>query len=103
VDAQSGELSAIKQTMETFPFQASVTLTDQVAAAQKSLYDEDNDFGDTFGGLSQMGAALKEGMVLVLSIWDDSSANMNWLDSCTVATKQSYNCSDNADFSDLDM
>ena len=33
------------------------------------------------GGLSEMGDALKRGMVLVFSIWNDASAFMNWLDS----------------------
>jgi cellulose 1,4-beta-cellobiosidase len=33
------------------------------------------------GGLSQMSDALAEGMVLVLSLWDDDYADMLWLDS----------------------
>ncbi|EMC97745.1 glycoside hydrolase family 7 protein [Baudoinia panamericana UAMH 10762] len=33
------------------------------------------------GGLAQMGGALYEGMVLVMSIWNDPGAYMNWLDS----------------------
>ncbi|RXW21743.1 hypothetical protein EST38_g4130 [Candolleomyces aberdarensis] len=33
------------------------------------------------GGLQQMGAGLAKGHVLVLSIWDDHTANMLWLDS----------------------
>jgi hypothetical protein len=28
-----------------------------------------------------MGEALKRGMVLVMSLWDDHEANMSWLDS----------------------
>ncbi|KAF5349083.1 hypothetical protein D9756_009420 [Leucocoprinus leucothites] len=43
-------------------------------------------FGDTpqfqnKGGLTGMGAAMKRGMVLVLSVWDDHAVNMLWLDS----------------------
>ena len=43
-------------------------------------------FGDTDdhkakGGLKQMGAAMKRGMVLVMSLWDDHDVNMLWLDS----------------------
>jgi len=102
-DPETGDLASITQTMSTFPYEATSTLTDDVAASQKSLYEEDNDFGSTFGGLKQMGEALKGGMVLVLSIWDDSSSNMNWLDSCTVNSDQAYNCTDNADFTDPDM
>ncbi|KAJ5151946.1 hypothetical protein N7492_010241 [Penicillium capsulatum] len=33
------------------------------------------------GGLAQMGKALSRGMVLIFSIWNDSGAFMNWLDS----------------------
>lgn len=33
------------------------------------------------GGLKQMGKALGRGMVLIFSIWNDSGAFMNWLDS----------------------
>ncbi|KAJ5131909.1 hypothetical protein N7448_006067 [Penicillium atrosanguineum] len=33
------------------------------------------------GGLKQMGKAISRGMVLVFSIWNDSGAFMNWLDS----------------------
>ncbi|KAJ2916579.1 hypothetical protein MD484_g3824, partial [Candolleomyces efflorescens] len=33
------------------------------------------------GGMQQMGAGLAKGHVLVLSIWDDHTANMLWLDS----------------------
>ncbi|KAK4544537.1 hypothetical protein LTR36_004109 [Oleoguttula mirabilis] len=35
------------------------------------------------GGLAQMGEALGRGMVLILSIWNDASAYMDWLDSGT--------------------
>lgn len=31
--------------------------------------------------MTNMGGALGRGMVLVMSIWDDSAANMLWLDS----------------------
>jgi len=33
------------------------------------------------GGLKQMGKAMDNGMVLVMSIWDDHASNMLWLDS----------------------
>jgi cellulose 1,4-beta-cellobiosidase len=35
----------------------------------------------TKGGLSGMGTAMNDGMVLVLSLWDDYAVNMLWLDS----------------------
>ncbi|KAJ5620360.1 hypothetical protein N7510_004344 [Penicillium lagena] len=36
---------------------------------------------EQMGGLPQMGRALARGMVLIFSIWNDSGAFMNWLDS----------------------
>lgn len=36
---------------------------------------------DRDGGLSGMGSALAQGMVLVLSLWDDDYASMLWIDS----------------------
>jgi cellulose 1,4-beta-cellobiosidase len=35
------------------------------------------------GGMSQIGKALGRGMVLVLSIWEDSGSFMQWLDGQT--------------------
>ena len=103
VDAATGNLTAIQQTLEAAGASVTESLTDDKVASQKVLYDEPNDFGETFGGVAQMGAALAKGMVLVLSIWDDASTNMNWLDSCAVAEYQTYDCSTNADFSDPAM
>merc|ERR1712070_1047683 len=37
--------------------------------------------GTKKGGLKAMGEALDRGMVLVVSLWDDISVYMNWLDS----------------------
>ncbi|KAL2163999.1 hypothetical protein VTH06DRAFT_3213 [Thermothelomyces fergusii] len=36
--------------------------------------------GDPYGGLRVMGEALGRGMVLAMSIWNDASGFMNWLD-----------------------
>jgi hypothetical protein len=98
-----GELDTIEQKFSTFPYETSHRQDDESVAAQKELYDEDNTFSEQYGGMSQMGAALKKGMVMILSIWSDSDANMNWLDSCTVQSTQTYNCSDNAEFNDPAM
>ena len=54
--------------------------TDATIAAQKAKYSENNYFS-TLGGLKRMGYAFANKMVLVLSLWDDRSANMLWLDS----------------------
>jgi len=41
----------------------------------------DTNFFSQHGGLKQMGTAMANGMVLALSIWDDTAASMLWLDS----------------------
>jgi cellulose 1,4-beta-cellobiosidase len=56
------------------------SLTDATCAAQKTAFSDNNTFKN-LGGMKAMGAAFKRGMVLVLSIWDDTSVNMLWLDS----------------------
>jgi len=33
------------------------------------------------GGMKQFGKAVKRGMTMVVSFWDDMATNMNWLDS----------------------
>lgn len=52
----------------------------------KGKFGDTNDFGKK-GGLQKMGEAMKNGMVLVMSIWDDHEANMLWLDSTYPITK----------------
>lgn len=54
-------------------------ITDGFCNAQKEAFNDVNDF-KVKGGLKAMGEALRRGMVLVMSIWDDSSSNMLWLD-----------------------
>lgn len=56
------------------------SITGDFCDAQKSAFGDTTSF-QSKGGLSGMGAALKRGMVLVLSIWDDHTVNMLWLDS----------------------
>ena len=46
----------------------------------KELFGDPNDH-DEKGGLQRMGDQMKNGMVLVMSLWDDHDANMLWLDS----------------------
>jgi len=55
------------------------SLTTEFCAAQKTAFGDSNLF-QTRGGLKKMGQALKNGMVLVMSIWDDHTAQMLWLD-----------------------
>jgi cellulose 1,4-beta-cellobiosidase len=56
------------------------SITDNFCAQQKTAFGDNNRFAAK-GGLKQMGAALKSGMVLALSLWDDHAASMLWLDS----------------------
>eukprot|EP00932_Pfiesteria_piscicida_P010277 SRR837773.21176.p2 GENE.SRR837773.21176~~SRR837773.21176.p2 ORF type:complete len:483 (-),score=214.07 SRR837773.21176:75-1484(-) len=56
------------------------SVTDAFCGKQKEAFGDLNDF-QAKGGLKQMGEALDRGMVLVLSLWDDSQVNMLWLDS----------------------
>ena len=56
------------------------SISDNFCSQKKVAFSENNVFA-SMGGLRQMGAAFKAGMVLVMSIWDDHSANMLWLDS----------------------
>lgn len=54
-------------------------MTDGFCDAQKSVFEDPNAFKDK-QGLKSMGEALKRGMVLTLSVWDDFSTQMRWLD-----------------------
>jgi cellulose 1,4-beta-cellobiosidase len=64
------------------------SITDSYCDAQKVAYGgvgSPNAF-ETQGALKQMGQALARGMVLALSIWDDSGSNMLWLDGLVYPT-----------------
>ena len=56
------------------------SITDDFCEAQKTAFGDTNTFA-SLGGLAQLGKAFEQGMVLVLSIWDDYAVNMLWLDS----------------------
>ena len=56
------------------------SITDDFCEAQKTAFGDTNTFA-SLGGLAQLGKAFEQGMVLVLSIWDDYAASMLWLDS----------------------
>merc|ERR1712176_778483 len=55
------------------------SITDDFCSKQKSKFGDLNDFAAK-GALREMGAALERGMVLVLSLWDDTDVSMGWLD-----------------------
>ncbi|KAG6863887.1 Exoglucanase 1 [Blastosporella zonata] len=56
------------------------SITEPLCDAQKAAFGDKTQF-EAKGGLKQMGVAAKNGMVLVLSVWDDHAVNMLWLDS----------------------
>jgi cellulose 1,4-beta-cellobiosidase len=56
------------------------SITDSFCAAQKTAFGDNNQF-KALGGLNGMAASLARGHVLVMSLWDDHSVNMLWLDS----------------------
>ncbi|KAG6915524.1 hypothetical protein DXG01_011021 [Tephrocybe rancida] len=56
------------------------SVTGAYCDAQKTVFGDTKQF-QAKGGLTAMGKAAKNGMVLVLSVWDDHAVNMLWLDS----------------------
>jgi cellulose 1,4-beta-cellobiosidase len=54
-------------------------ISDSYCAKSKEVLGGTDAF-TALGGLKQMGEAIGRGMVLALSIWDDSGSYMNWLD-----------------------
>lgn len=55
-------------------------VSDGFCHKQKPAFQDPNDFHRN-GGMVQMGQAMDRGMVLALSLWDDTSVEMRWLDS----------------------
>ncbi len=51
------------------------SITDAFCHDTKNLF-EDYNHHEELGGLKKMGEALKRGMVLVMSLWDDHAAHM---------------------------
>ena len=56
------------------------SVTDDFCNAQKQEFGDPNDY-EKRGGHKSMSASLDQGMVLVMSLWDDHAVNMLWLDS----------------------
>ncbi|KAJ9142823.1 Glucanase [Coniochaeta hoffmannii] len=55
------------------------SLTDEFCAQEKKAFGGVNAFAAQ-GGMRGMGEALRRGMVLVFSVWDDAGSSMKWLD-----------------------
>lgn len=56
------------------------SLTDEFCEQEKKAFGNVNAFAAQ-GGMKGMGEALRRGMVLVFSVWDDAGSSMHWLDS----------------------
>ena len=56
------------------------SITDDMCNAQKTAFGDNNDYANK-GSMKRMSDALGRGVVLVMSLWDDKSVNMLWLDS----------------------
>ncbi|KAJ5915800.1 CAZyme family GH7 [Penicillium verhagenii] len=56
------------------------SITSDFCTAQKTAFGDEDVFSQ-HGGMSGMGEGLAQGMVLVLSLWDDHYSDMLWLDS----------------------
>jgi cellulose 1,4-beta-cellobiosidase len=71
----------IENSKVNFPgVTAHSSLTEKFCDETKALFGDVNDHSAK-GGLKKMGQAMKKGMVLVMSLWDDHDVNMLWLDS----------------------
>ena len=56
------------------------SLTSESILKWKTVQQEPNTF-EQFGGFDSLTSAIKNGMTLILSFWDDQATNMKWLDS----------------------
>ena len=56
------------------------SITDEMCGTVKDAFGDVNDFANK-GGVKAMGDAMDDGMVLVMSLWDDHDVDMLWLDS----------------------
>lgn len=64
--------AVIENSESTLEGNPGSSITDDFCKAQKSSTGNDDIF-NRHGGMAQMGKALEEGMVLVMSLWDDVS------------------------------
>jgi cellulose 1,4-beta-cellobiosidase len=81
---QNGNI--IPNSMSTITGVTGNSITDSFCAAQKTAFGDTNEFA-VKGGLATVSQALNTGMVLVMSIWDDHTADMLWLDAPYPPTK----------------
>jgi cellulose 1,4-beta-cellobiosidase len=65
---------------------ATNAISDKFCDQQKTAFGDNNDF-KTKGGFTKLGSVFDQGMVLVLSLWDDHQVAMLWLDSAYPTNK----------------
>lgn len=70
----------IAQPASTIPGIEGNSITTKFCDAQKKVFGDPTVFQQK-GGMANMAKALANGMVLVMSLWDDHNSNMLWLDS----------------------
>ncbi|KAF2090565.1 glycoside hydrolase family 7 protein [Saccharata proteae CBS 121410] len=75
---QDGEV--IPNSVSTISGVTGNSITESYCTAQKTAFGDENTFEEK-GGFASMSSALSQGMVLVMSLWDDHYADMLWLDS----------------------
>jgi cellulose 1,4-beta-cellobiosidase len=75
---QNGKV--IGQPQSTIVGNSGNSITDAFCKAQKTAFGDIDDF-TKHGAMAGMGAGFADGMVLVMSLWDDHNSNMLWLDS----------------------
>ncbi|KAH7071100.1 exoglucanase-like protein 1 precursor [Paraphoma chrysanthemicola] len=70
-----------KNPEPTIPGMTGNSITQEWCNTQKEVFNEEIYPFNEFGGMASMGKGMAQGMVLVMSLWDDHYANMLWLDS----------------------
>lgn len=70
----------IPNSMSTIPGITGNSITETYCTESKSVFNN-TDTWDQHGAWTSMTTAMNDGMVLVMSLWDDYYANMLWLDS----------------------
>jgi len=71
----------IQNSKANFPsFPPYDSISDKYCSDQKAFFKDHNTF-KTMGGLTNMGKSMQNGLVLVMSLWDDHQEHMLWLDS----------------------
>jgi cellulose 1,4-beta-cellobiosidase len=75
---QNGNI--IPNSQSTIPGISGNSLTEEFCLANKDIFNSTDSF-DQHDGFAGMTAAMQDGMVLVLSLWDDYAVDMLWLDS----------------------